>query len=54
MGHDKLILRHFSVHPSAGFALGWMQWYSGVVSLPTEIISATLIIGFWTVCLSRL
>jgi len=22
--------------------------YSGVVSLPTEIISSTLIIGFWT------
>jgi amino acid transporter len=35
------------IHPSVGFALGWMQWYNHVVSLPTEIISATLIIGFW-------
>jgi amino acid transporter len=30
-----------------GFALGWLQWYAGVVTLPTEIIGATLIIGFW-------
>ncbi|KAK7207416.1 amino acid permease/ SLC12A domain-containing protein [Myxozyma melibiosi] len=35
------------LHPSAGFALGWMQWYSAVISLPTEIISAAVIIGFW-------
>ncbi|KAJ6454216.1 amino acid permease/ SLC12A domain-containing protein [Mycena sanguinolenta] len=41
---------HFAerfVDPALGFALGWMQWYSGVVGLPTEIISATLLIGFW-------
>ncbi|KAJ7445221.1 amino acid permease/ SLC12A domain-containing protein [Mycena galericulata] len=41
---------HFAerfIDPAMGFALGWLQWYSGVVTLPTEIISATLIIGFW-------
>ncbi|KAJ7104356.1 amino acid permease/ SLC12A domain-containing protein [Mycena belliarum] len=41
---------HFAerfLDPAMGFSLGWLQWYSGVVSLPTEIISATLIIGFW-------
>ncbi|KAK9315151.1 amino acid permease/ SLC12A domain-containing protein [Lipomyces starkeyi] len=37
------------LHPSAGFALGWMQWYSGVISLPTEIVSASIIIGFWDI-----
>ncbi|KAK9452404.1 amino acid permease/ SLC12A domain-containing protein [Limtongia smithiae] len=35
------------LHPSAGFTLGWMQWYSAVISLPIEIISACVIIGFW-------
>ncbi len=38
---------HFAerfIDPAMGFALGWLQWYGGVVSLPTEIISATLII----------
>ncbi|KAJ6624231.1 amino acid permease/ SLC12A domain-containing protein [Mycena sp. CBHHK59/15] len=41
---------HFAerfIDPAMGFSLGWLQWYGGVVSLPTEIISATLIIGFW-------
>ncbi|KAF7316516.1 Amino acid permease/ SLC12A domain-containing protein [Mycena indigotica] len=41
---------HFAerfVDPALGFALGWLQWYSNVVGLPTEIISAALIIGFW-------
>ncbi|KAJ6486513.1 amino acid permease/ SLC12A domain-containing protein [Mycena vitilis] len=41
---------HFAerfIDPAMGFALGWLQWYGGVVGLPTEIISATLIIGFW-------
>ncbi|KAK9453591.1 amino acid permease/ SLC12A domain-containing protein [Dipodascopsis uninucleata] len=35
------------LHPSAGFAIGWMQWYSGIISLPIEIVSASVIIGFW-------
>ncbi|KAJ6586260.1 amino acid permease/ SLC12A domain-containing protein, partial [Mycena vulgaris] len=41
---------HFAerfVDPALGFALGWLQWYSGVVTLPSEIIGASLIIGFW-------
>ncbi|KAK7040056.1 amino acid permease/ SLC12A domain-containing protein [Favolaschia claudopus] len=41
---------HFAerfIEPAMGFAIGWMQWYSGIISLPTEIISATIIIGFW-------
>ncbi|KAK9461438.1 amino acid permease/ SLC12A domain-containing protein [Lipomyces oligophaga] len=43
---------HYSerfIHPSVGFALGYMQWYSAVVSLPTEIVSASIIIGFWDI-----
>ncbi|KAK8864114.1 hypothetical protein IAR55_001360 [Kwoniella newhampshirensis] len=36
------------IHPSAGFALGYVQWYSSVINLPAEMISAVLIIGFWT------
>ncbi|KAK9475049.1 amino acid permease/ SLC12A domain-containing protein [Dipodascopsis tothii] len=35
------------IHPSVGFSLGYMQWYSSAISLPTEIISASVIIGFW-------
>ncbi|KAJ7032384.1 amino acid permease/ SLC12A domain-containing protein [Mycena alexandri] len=41
---------HFAarfIDPAMGFAIGWLQWYGGVIALPTEIISATLIIGFW-------
>ncbi|KAJ7719963.1 amino acid permease/ SLC12A domain-containing protein [Mycena metata] len=41
---------HFAerfLDPAMGFALGWLQWYNGVVTLPSEIIGATLIIGFW-------
>ncbi|KAJ7765332.1 amino acid permease/ SLC12A domain-containing protein [Mycena metata] len=41
---------HFAarfIDPAMGFALGWLQWYGGIIALPTEIISATLIIGFW-------
>ncbi|KAJ7625664.1 amino acid permease/ SLC12A domain-containing protein [Roridomyces roridus] len=41
---------HFTerfLDPAAGFALGWLQWYAGVVLLPTEMIGATIIIGFW-------
>ncbi|KAK9465081.1 amino acid permease/ SLC12A domain-containing protein [Lipomyces arxii] len=37
------------IHPSAGFAIGWMQWYSGIISLPIEIVSASVIIGFWDI-----
>ncbi|KAJ7141760.1 amino acid permease/ SLC12A domain-containing protein [Mycena crocata] len=33
--------------PALGFSLGWSHWYAGVANLPTEMIGATLIIGFW-------
>ncbi|KAJ7846030.1 amino acid permease/ SLC12A domain-containing protein [Mycena olivaceomarginata] len=41
---------HFATRfldPALGFALGWLQWYGGIVTLPAEIIGATLIITFW-------
>ena len=41
---------HFAsrfVHPSLGFAFGWMKFYADLVSYPGEIVSASLIIGFW-------
>ncbi|KAJ7983259.1 amino acid permease/ SLC12A domain-containing protein [Mycena polygramma] len=41
---------HFAerfVDPAMGFALGWLIWYAAVVTLPTEVIGATLVIGFW-------
>ncbi|KAJ6587507.1 amino acid permease-domain-containing protein [Mycena vulgaris] len=41
---------HFAerfLDPALGFVLGWLHWYGGVVNLPTEMIGATLIIGFW-------
>ncbi|KAF7343067.1 Amino acid permease/ SLC12A domain-containing protein [Mycena venus] len=41
---------HFAerfIDPAMGFAVGWLQWYSGVVGLPMEIIGTALIIGFW-------
>ncbi|KAJ7193558.1 amino acid permease/ SLC12A domain-containing protein [Mycena pura] len=41
---------HFAerfLDPAMGFALGWLQWYGNVIALPTEMIGATLIIGFW-------
>ncbi len=33
--------------PEAGFALGWQVVFSGIISLPTEIISASIVISFW-------
>jgi hypothetical protein len=41
---------HFATRfldPALGFALGWLQWYGGIVTLPAEIIGATLIITLW-------
>ncbi|KAJ7193570.1 amino acid permease/ SLC12A domain-containing protein [Mycena pura] len=41
---------HFAerfLDPAMGFALGWLQWYNSVISLPIEMVGATLIIGFW-------
>nr|XP_031857407.1 glyceraldehyde-3-phosphate dehydrogenase, type I [Kwoniella shandongensis]KAA5524479.1 glyceraldehyde-3-phosphate dehydrogenase, type I [Kwoniella shandongensis] len=45
-GYIHMVERY--VHPSAGFALGYVQWYSTVINLPAEIISAVIVIGFWT------
>lgn len=25
-----------------------IKWYSAVISLPTEVVSATLVLGYWT------
>ncbi len=30
-----------------GFALGWQVWFSGMISLPTEVISASILISYW-------
>ena len=41
---------HFAerwLNPAAGFALGWQVLFTNVVSLPTEIISASILISFW-------
>ncbi|KAL7423301.1 hypothetical protein Q5752_002602 [Cryptotrichosporon argae] len=41
---------HFAerwLNPAAGFALGWQVVFSGIISLPTEIISASIIISYW-------
>ncbi|RSH90207.1 hypothetical protein EHS25_001541 [Saitozyma podzolica] len=41
---------HFAerwLNPCFGFALGWQQVFSGIISLPTEIISASILISFW-------
>ncbi|RSH87374.1 hypothetical protein EHS25_003283 [Saitozyma podzolica] len=35
------------LHPSAGFALGWQAVLSHSISLPNELISATILIGYW-------
>ncbi|GFZ49100.1 hypothetical protein JCM24511_06850 [Saitozyma sp. JCM 24511] len=35
------------LNPCFGFALGWQQVFSGIISLPTEIISASILISFW-------
>ncbi|WVR09688.1 hypothetical protein IAU60_006763 [Kwoniella sp. DSM 27419] len=45
-GHVHFVERF--VHPSAGFAMGWMQWYSNVVNLPLEVIACNILVGFWT------
>ncbi|ORY25322.1 amino acid permease/ SLC12A domain-containing protein [Naematelia encephala] len=41
---------HFAerwLNPAAGFALGYQVVFSGIISLPTEIISASILISFW-------
>ncbi|KAK8861754.1 hypothetical protein IAR55_002577 [Kwoniella newhampshirensis] len=35
------------LHPSAGFALGWQVIFQYCISIPSEIISAGILISFW-------
>lgn len=35
------------IHPSMAFALGYMQLYAAYISLPTELISANILISYW-------
>ena len=35
------------LHPSAGFALGWLVVFQYVMSLPGEIIAACILVSFW-------
>ncbi|TBU42272.1 amino acid transporter [Dichomitus squalens] len=35
------------VDPALGFSLGWASWYNWAIALPTEIVAAAVIIGFW-------
>lgn len=41
---------HFTerwLHPAVGFALGWQSIYSSFISIPTEIIAASILISYW-------
>ena len=41
---------HFAerwLNPGVGFALGWQAVFSNVVGLPTELISASILLSFW-------
>ncbi|KAI8816718.1 amino acid permease [Fimicolochytrium jonesii] len=44
-GHITLARRF--VDPAFSFALGWNYWYNWVITLPTELTAAALIINFW-------
>ncbi|ODO05890.1 hypothetical protein I350_04951 [Cryptococcus amylolentus CBS 6273] len=35
------------VDPSLGFALGFNYWYSYAITIPTEIVAATIVISYW-------
>ncbi|KAL0242013.1 hypothetical protein I308_106187 [Cryptococcus tetragattii IND107] len=35
------------VDPSLGFALGLNYWYSYAVTLPTEVVAASIVISYW-------
>lgn len=43
------IIRHaeYFFDPALGFANGWNQVYSYMVSLPAEIVAAAVIVNFW-------
>ncbi|RXK42115.1 hypothetical protein M231_00472 [Tremella mesenterica] len=44
-GFIHLVERFFN--PSVGFAMGWQTVYSGIITVPNEIISASILMSFW-------
>lgn len=41
---------HFAsayIDPAAGFSVGWNYWYAEAITLPTEIVAASLLIQYW-------
>lgn len=39
---------HRFVSPSMGFALGWMYWYIFTITVPAEVVAASVIIDYWS------
>nr|GAT48772.1 predicted protein [Mycena chlorophos] len=35
------------VDPAQGFAMGWQFWFQAVMTCPTEIVAASIVIEFW-------
>ncbi|GAA6021249.1 hypothetical protein JCM10207_002588 [Rhodosporidiobolus poonsookiae] len=35
------------VDPALGFALGWNYWYSWAITIPTEIVAASIVLQYW-------
>jgi amino acid transporter len=35
------------VDPALGFALGFNYWYSYAITIPTEIVAASIVISYW-------
>jgi len=35
------------IDPAAGFAMGWQFWFQAVMTTPTEIVAASIVISFW-------
>jgi lysine-specific permease len=35
------------VDPALGFALGWNYWYTTAITVPTDLVAATLIMKYW-------
>ncbi|KAG5718598.1 Dicarboxylic amino acid permease [Termitomyces sp. T112] len=45
-GHIKLAERF--VDPALSFTMGWNYWYNWTIILPTELIAAAVLLGFWS------
>ena len=39
------------IDPAMGFALGINYWYSYAITMPTEIVAASIVISYWDVSL---